>query len=477
MAVRRFWRGICELSEQHPGARVAIATHSGCIRAFAVAALGYDPGEPYNTEHVRVKLYGTPRQPRPGMSATITYRNRVQEWKVPDPAALPTWGHEHEWRPVEITPTESDIGTDTSTRDDAPRELTYTLWFDEFDESHVHCIGGKNASLGAMTRAGLPVPAGFAVTTHAYTHSMAGEHVGQAAHTLLDGIDVHDLQQLAEAAEAARAAVLHAGPSPAVADSIRRAYRELCARTGVDDVPVAVRSSATAEDQPDASFAGQQDTYLWVRGEDAVVAHVARCWASLFTDRAIAYRHENGYPHAEVHMSVAVQQMVLPKAAGVAFTLDPTNGDRSTIAIDSAFGVGESVVSGAVTPDNYKVDKVIFEITQRTVSAKECECVLDGDTLVHRPLDAERSLTASLTDDEIRAVARLARQAEKHYGRPQDVEWAVTVGDDGSSAVHLLQSRPETVWSSKPRTAGNASKSAIDGIVDTLLTPVRVRPE
>ena len=139
---------------------------------------------------------------------------------------------------------------------------------------------------------------------------------------------------------------------------IRAGYRQLCAQTGIDDVAVAVRSSATAEDQPDASFAGQQDTYLWIRGADNVVNHVVRCWASLYTDRAISYRHENGYPIADVAMSVAVQQMVLPKAAGVAFTLNPTNGDRSTIVIDSAFGLGESVVSGTVTPDNYMVDKV-----------------------------------------------------------------------------------------------------------------------
>ena len=148
-----------------------------------------------------------------------------------------------------------------------------------------------------------------------------------------------------------------------------------CAQqTRIDDVAVAVRSSATAEDQPDASFAGQQDTFLWIRGADNVVNHVVRCWASLYTDRAIAYRYECGYSHADVAMSVAVQQMVVPKAAGVAFTLNPTNGDRSTIVIDSAFGLGESVVSGIVTPDNYMIDKVIFEITKRTVSAKEVEC-------------------------------------------------------------------------------------------------------
>jgi pyruvate,water dikinase len=256
---------------------------------------------------------------------------------------------------------------------------------------------------------------------------------------------------------------------------IRDGYRQLCAQTGIDDVAVAVRSSATAEDQPDASFAGQQDTYLWIRGSDNVVNHVVRCWASLYTDRAIAYRHENGYPHADVAMSVAVQQMVLPKAAGVAFTLNPTNGDRSTIVIDSAFGLGESVVSGVVTPDNYMIDKVIFEITRRTVSVKEVECCVENGRVVQRPLDEDRSTSPSLTDNEIKAIARLARQAEKHFGRPQDVEWAVTIGEGGEPAVHLLQSRPETVWSNKPRQVSQGVHTGVEGVVSNLLKPIQVK--
>ena len=154
--------------------------------------------------------------------------------------------------------------------------------------------------------------------------------------------------------------------------------RELCARCGDGDVPVAVRSSATCEDQPDASFAGEHDTYLWVRGGDAVCRHVLRCWASLFTDRGIAYRIERGYGRASVAMSVGVQQMVAPRAAGVAFTLNPLNGDRSQIAIDASWGFGEAVVSGEVTPDNFLVDKVMGTITRRTISAKTLEYRLTG---------------------------------------------------------------------------------------------------
>ncbi len=351
----------------------------------------------------------------------------------------------------------------------------HAIFFHDYHELDQPIVGGKCASLGAMTRAGLPVPPGFAVTTHAFADSMGRDHVGPHLHALLDSLDVSDLHALSEAAGRGRQMVLDAGPSQAAEAVIRDGYRQLCDQTGIDNVAVAVRSSATAEDQPDASFAGQQDTYLWIRGGDSVVNHVVRCWASLYTDRAISYRHENGYPHADVAMSVAVQQMVLPRAAGVAFTLNPTNGDRSTIVIDSAFGLGESVVSGSVTPDNYMIDKVIFEITKRTVSAKELECCIEGGRVVERPLDVERSTSPSLSDDEIKSIAKLARQAEKHFGRPQDVEWAVTVDDGGAYTVHLLQSRPETVWSNKPRQVSHGVHSGVEGVVSNLLRPVQVK--
>jgi len=375
------------------------------------------------------------------------------------------------------------------------------VWFDAYKPEHAPRVGGKCSSLGAMTAAGLPVPPGFAITTDAYTLSMERNDVGRKVHADLAGLDVNDLAALSAAAAAARRDIGDSGPAATVEAAVRAAYAELCARTGVADVPVAVRSSANAEDQPDASFAGQQDTYLWIRGADAVVNHVVRCWASLYTDRAIAYRHEQGYDHTDVAMSVAIQQMVMPKAAGVAFTLDPTNGDRSKVVIDAAFGLGETVVSGEVTPDNFVVDKVVFEIVKRTVSAKEVECVLDPieDRVVHRALPLERSTEVCLSDAEIKAVARLARQAEKHFGRPQDIEWAVVDtlidGDRGRSTsagvtststkgaaaggpiVYLLQSRPETVWSNKPRpSVSQGVGSAMDGIVSTLLKPVAVKP-
>jgi pyruvate,water dikinase len=237
-----------------------------------------------------------------------------------------------------------------------------------------------------------------------------------------------------------------------------------------------VRSSATSEDSPDASFAGEHDTYLWVRGGDDVVDAVRRCWASLFTDRATCYRVEMGYDHRSVEMSVVVQKMVRPKAAGVAFTLNPADGDRSQVAIDSAWGFGEGVVSGEVTPDNFLIDKVMFEIGRRSVSKKEVEFRLgDDDKVAKVPLDEDRAIAPSLTDAEIKAIAHLAKTAEKHYGSPQDIEWAVDADLPDGENVILLQSRPETVWSKKGPArvaAGAPSGDFMSSIVSTLMSPL-----
>jgi pyruvate,water dikinase len=197
---------------------------------------------------------------------------------------------------------------------------------------------------------------------------------------------------------------------------------------------------------------------------------VKRCWSSLYTARAIAYRHDNGFPHEQVLMSVGVQQMVHARAAGVAMTLNPTNGDRSKIVIDSSFGLGESVVGGLVTPDNFVVDKVLLDVVKRTISAKHVELVVAGSGVLEQAIEAERQLEPSLTLDEVKAVARLAKRAEQHYGSPQDVEWAL--GQDGD--VLLLQSRPETVWS-RARPAGGTYETGVAGVLSTLLNPVAVR--
>ncbi|HTQ93958.1 MAG TPA: PEP/pyruvate-binding domain-containing protein, partial [Streptosporangiaceae bacterium] len=303
--------------------------------------------------------------------------------------------------------------------------MAQILWFENYQPADAAELGGKNASLGTLTGAGMPVPPGFAVSADCYRKALADGGLTGQLDALIAAVDARDPASVAAAGERARALIGALTVPADLAAAIRAAYARLCQQCGDDSLPVAVRSSATCEDQPDASFAGEHDTYLWVRGADAVAHHVLRCWASLFTDRGIAYRLERGYGRANVAMSVGVQQMVRPRAAGVAFTLNPLNGDRSQIAIDASWGFGEAVVSGEVTPDNFLVDKVMGSITRRTVSAKTLEYRLSAtDAVTAVPVEAERQSIPCLSDDEILAVARLARRAEKHYKCPQDVEWA-----------------------------------------------------
>ena len=287
--------------------------------------------------------------------------------------------------------------------------MTFVRWLDGYDPAERARLGGKNAGLGELLSAGLPVPPGFAVTVDAY-HTVRGHaEVRRAVAGLLDEVDLGDAAALEELSAAIRRRIegvpLHEG----VAADVRSAYAELCERCGADAVPVAVRSSATSEDLPDASFAGEHDTYLWVRGPTDLLAHLTRCWSSLFTARAIAYRRERGYDHDVVAMSVGVQKMVRPTASGVAFTLNPADGDRSQVAIEAAWGFGEGIVSGEVTPDSFLVDKVLGEIVRRTISDKAVEYRLGDDDRVGRaPVDDHRRTAPSLTDDQVKAVARAA---------------------------------------------------------------------
>ena len=354
--------------------------------------------------------------------------------------------------------------------------MSFVCWLDGYDPAERARLGGKNASLGEMLAAGLPVPPGFAVTVDAY-HTVRGHaEVRQAVAGLLGEVDLADPAALEELSAAIRRRIEQVPLDDAVAAAVASAYTELCERCQLDAVPVAVRSSATSEDLPDASFAGEHDTYLWVRGADEVLAHLTRCWSSLFTARAIAYRRERGYDHDVVAMSVGIQKMVRPTASGVAFTLNPRDGDRSQVAVEAAWGFGEGIVSGEVTPDSFLVDKVLGEIVQRTISDKAVEYRLgDGDRVERVEVDEARRTVPSLTDDQVKAVARLARRAERHYRCPQDVEWALDADLPPDQAVTLLQARPETVWSRKAATPVAAAGDPMASIVATLLSPLHTR--
>ena len=351
------------------------------------------------------------------------------------------------------------------------------VWFDRYTRGDAPRVGGKNASLGEMTAAGLPVPPGFAVTTDAYARIWRDRGLVDDVNSMLRSIDHDDAASNRRVSAEIRSRI-EAAPFPGdCASDIAEAYQALCRYCGVDDVPVAIRSSATAEDMPEASFAGQQDSYLWIRGADDVVRHVQRCWCSLFTDRAIAYRYTMGYLHQPVAMSVGVQKMVDPVAAGVAFTLNPINGDRSQVAIDTSWGLGEAVVSGEVNPDNFLVDKVLRTVVSRKISDKHTEYVVTDSGVVEKlDVPPERRNQPSLNDDDLVRVAILARRAEKHYGCPQDVEWALDRHLPPGENVVMLQSRPETVWSTKaPPPVSKGDYDPMSSIVATLVSPLAKR--
>ena len=351
----------------------------------------------------------------------------------------------------------------------------YTLRFDEIGKGDHGRVGGKCASLGEMTQAGVAVPPGFAVTTDAYQAMLDHHGLKAEIERHLAGADPDNLDQIDRAAQAIRIRIRSHHLPEAVEAAIRAAYAGMCAEAGIDDMPVAVRSSATAEDLPDASFAGQQDTYLWVKGADAVVGKVRDCWASLYTTRAVAYREKNAIPQVDVLMSVAVQKMVNAKAAGVAMSLDPNTGDRTKIVIDASWGLGEMVVSGVVTPDNFRVEKVLEEILDRKISDKHVELVGDPELgeAVERDVDDARRKIACLTDDEVLAVARLAKRLERQNKCPQDVEWAIDADLPAGENLLALQSRPETIWSQKPKEKPKSAYGVgMMGIVNTLNNPV-----
>ena len=352
-------------------------------------------------------------------------------------------------------------------------DARYIVAFDRASEADHARMGGKCASLARMISTGVNVPGGFAVVTDAYAAHLDSGRLRDKIETLVRSIDIDDVDDERQKSAEIRSLIASAA-MPAGESEIRRMYRNIAES---DDLPVAVRSSATAEDMPDASFAGQQDTYLWVVGEDQVVEKVRACWASLFSARAISYRARNGLGRLDVQMCVGVQKMIDAAAAGVAMTLDPVTGDRTRIVIDSAFGLGEPVVSGEITPDNFVVEKVLLEIVGRKIIVKDRELVADraARRTVLRVVEAARGSLPSLSDAQVIAVARIAKSLEKSMGCPQDVEWAIDRDLPDGENVVILQSRPETVWSRKKADRGKTYAMGIEGVIGALLSPLQVK--
>lgn len=339
------------------------------------------------------------------------------------------------------------------------------LWFEELGKEDVPLVGGKCANLGEMINAGVPVPPGFAITAYTYKRFIEETGIAQKIYDILDETitDPRNPAQYEEASKRVRE-LIESTPIPKeIRDAIVEAYRDLSKRIGMKNVHVAVRSSATAEDLPGASFAGQQDTFLNVEGEGEVLEFVRKCWSSLFTPRAIFYRTEKGFRHEKVLISVAIQKMVNSRSAGVMFTLHPVTGNRNIIVVESVWGLGEAIVSGAVTPDHFEIDKNSLKVLVKNIAKKEVEYVRDPKTgkTVHAKVPPERQEAPSLTDEEAVELARIAKRIEQHYGTPQDIEFAVDRDLPFPKNIFIVQSRPETVWSMKEVAAASSSSSAV----------------
>jgi pyruvate, water dikinase len=345
------------------------------------------------------------------------------------------------------------------------------LGFDQIGRDDVLIGGGKGASLGELSAIGVRVPAGYVVTTHAFHEALAAVDRDGAMVAAIDRLDGDDLDAVREATARMRDRFERAPLPERLRTEIGRHYGELCRSAAQGQLPVAVRSSATCEDSAEASFAGLQDTYLWIRGEDGVVDAVRRCWASLYTVDSVAYRRRRSLPEDGIAMAVVVQRMVDARSSGVMFTRNPLNGDRSVVAVEASWGLGSAVVGGAVTPDSFTVSKVTGEVIRRKIVDKRVRDVpVEGGAGVRAELvpDELRSVPA-VDDGELRCLVELARKVEDHYGCPQDLEWAISASAPVGENVFLLQSRPETVWSGRARTPAAIPKGrAFDHVLALL---------
>jgi len=323
-------------------------------------------------------------------------------------------------------------------------------WLDEISNRDVDIAGGKGASLGEMWNAGFPVPPAFVVTADAYRYFIRESKLDKKIRKILKDIDVNNPEDLNRKSEEIRKLILNAKMPKDLEISIIESYNRLCEESGGEEVFVAVRSSATAEDLPDASFAGQQETYLNVKGAENVVKAVQKCFASLFTPRAIFYREQKGFDHLDVALAVVVQKMVDSEKSGVLFTVNPINQNYEEMVIEGAWGLGEGVVSGVVTPDTYILDKKTLTPKSISVARKEVMFIRDekGETKkVEVPEDLKEKRV--LSDDELRRLGQMGLSIEKHYGRPMDVEWAIEKGK-----IYMLQARPITTLEGEKKEDG-----------------------
>ena len=310
----------------------------------------------------------------------------------------------------------------------------YVLEFQEIEKTQLLLVGGKGLNLGELSKIqGIQVPEGFCVTTVGYQKAI---EQNETFHALLDQLTllkVEDRDQIGEISRKIRQIIMEVE----IPSDVVKAVAHYLSQFG-DEHAYAVRSSATAEDLPHASFAGQQDTYLNIIGKEAILQHISKCWASLFTDRAVIYRMQNGFDHSQVYLSVIVQRMVFPQASGILFTADPITSNRKLLSIDASFGLGEALVSGLVSADCYKVQEE--EIVDKMIATKKLAIygLKEGGTETQQ-IDPDQQKTQTLTEQQILQLARIGRQIEAYFGCPQDIEWCLV--DD---TFYIVQSRPIT---------------------------------
>ncbi len=318
--------------------------------------------------------------------------------------------------------------------------MDLVVWLKDIGKEDLSLAGGKGASLGEMLRANLPVPDGFVVTAQAYMFFLEKRGIKQKIIEILKKTNVDNTAELKRASDEIRKIIINEKVPEEIEILITEFYNKLSEKYNKDEEFVAVRSSATAEDLPTASFAGQQETYLNVKGAKNVVESVKKCWASLFTPRAIFYREKKGFDHMKVAIAVIVQKMINAEKAGVMFTQHPTTGEQDKIVIEAAFGLGEGVVAGKVTPDMYVVDKNTFEIVEKSISTKEIMIVRENSRTVEKEVPENLKNKQVLSEEEIRRLAKYGKDIEDYYKFPQDIEWAIENGN-----IFILQSRPITV--------------------------------
>ena len=331
-------------------------------------------------------------------------------------------------------------------------KYNYIKWFDEIGKGDVGIVGGKGANLGELTSFGLPVPPGFCVTATGYTKFIKYAELDEVVKLLMESVDVEDVDELTNASKEIQTKIKEKEFDPELKEEILSAYREFSENIGVKDPEVAVRSSATAEDLPDASFAGQQDTYLHISGEEELLNHIRDCFASLWTSRAIYYREKQNYDHFDVALSVVIQKMVNSEKSGVMFTANPINNSSEEMMINASYGLGEAVVSGIVTPDEYIIDKKTKKVIEKNIAEKEYMVIKNENGVGTRVVNVKDVLgedaikAEALSEKELNTLIERGLKVEKLYGSVQDTEWGF---DRDTKEFYFLQSRPITTLGDK----------------------------